>query len=93
MLLWSYKKDSKQISTESTNHDTFLVIFGRLKNGKKTMRDTRAKLFFCQSKPIPFSLLQELPVVVIQTFCYHSNVTSHFSSLFSKERDKAPLKH
>ena len=29
------------------------------------MRDARAKLFFCQSKPIAFSLLQELPIVVI----------------------------
>ena len=53
------------------------------------MRDERAKLFFCQSKPIAFSLLQELPIVVIQKFCYHSKVTSHFSSLLSKERDIA----
>ena len=41
--------------------------------------------FFCQSKPIAFccspSPLQKLSVVVIQKFCYHGNVTSHFSSL------------
>ena len=45
-------------------------------------RDVFAKLFFCQSKPIAFLLLQKLPIVVIQKFCYHSNVTSHYSSLF-----------
>ena len=52
-------------------------------------RDARAKLLFCQSKPIaflPFSLpstssLLKLPIVVIQKFCYHGNVTLHFSSL------------
>ena len=27
------------------------------------------------------SQLQKLPIVVIQKFCYHGNVTSHFSSL------------
>ena len=26
-------------------------------------------------------LLQKLPIVVIQKFCYYGNVTSHFSSL------------
>ena len=56
---------------------------------EKKMRDALAKLFFCQSTPIAFSLLQELPIVVIQKFCYHSKVTSHFSSLLSKERDIA----
>ena len=34
-------------------------------------------MFFCCS-PSP---LQKLPIVVIQKFCYHGNVTSHFSSL------------
>ena len=33
-------------------------------------------LFCCSPSP-----LQKLPVVVIQKFCYHGNVTSHFSSL------------
>ena len=40
-------------------------------------RDARAKLFSCCS-PLP---LKKLPLVVIQKFCYHGNVTSHFSSL------------
>ena len=52
-------------------------------------RDARAKLLFCQSKPIAFlpfsfsspSSLLKLPLVVIQKFCYHGNVTSHLSSL------------
>ena len=35
-------------------------------------RNTHAKLFFCQSKPIA--------VVVIQKYCSHGNMTSHFSS-------------
>ena len=52
-------------------------------------RDARAKLLPCQSKPVVFlpflfsspSLLLKLPLIVIQKFCYHGNVTSHFSSL------------
>ena len=51
-------------------------------------RDARAKVFFCQSKPISFLLLQKLPIVMIQKFCYHNNVTSHFSSLV---RSSIPL--
>ena len=35
---------------------------------EKKMRDKRAKLFFCQSKPIAFSLLQELSIVVSRNF-------------------------
>ena len=37
-------------------------------------------LFFCCS-PSP---LQKLPFVVIQKFCYHGNMMSHFSSLLLK---------
>ena len=37
-------------------------------------------LFLPFSLPSP-SLLPKLPFVVIQKFCYHGNVTSHFSSL------------
>ena len=52
-------------------------------------RDARAKLLFYYYKFIAFlpfslpstSLLAKLPFVVIQKFCYHGNVTSHFSSL------------
>jgi len=49
--------------------------------------DARAKLFFCKSKAIAFLLLQKLPSVVIQKFCYHSNVTSNFSSVFIAIQD------
>ena len=35
-------------------------------------------LFCCLPLPLP---LQILPIVVIQKFCYHGNMTSHFSSL------------
>ena len=31
---------------------------------------------------IPIAFLLVLPIVVIQKFCCHGNVTSHFSSLF-----------
>ena len=61
------------------------VVQQRLRNVKKK-RDAREKFFFffCQSKPIVCFLfaveVQKLPVVVIQKFCYHGNVTSHFSS-------------
>ena len=40
---------------------------------------------------LPFSLpstssLLKLPIVVIQKFCYHGNVTSHFSSLLCNDK-------
>ena len=51
-----------------------------------SLENARAKMFFCNlnllflcCSPSP---LQNLPIVVIQKFCYHGNVTSHFSSLF-----------
>ena len=48
-----------------------------------------AELLFCRYKPIAFSQfslplpasLLKLPIVVIQKFCYHGNMTSHFASL------------
>ena len=51
--------------------------------------DASANLCFANRKPIIFfsclccrrrSLLK-LPIVVIQKFCYHGDMTSHFSSL------------
>ena len=39
-------------------------------------------LFFCCST----SQLQNISIVVIQKFCYHGNVTSHFSYLFLKPK-------
>ena len=58
------------------------VVQQRLKNVQKKC-DTRAKLFFCQTKPIAFFAVAKPSIIVIQKFCYHSNVTSHFFSLFS----------
>ena len=57
--------------------------------------DARAKLFFCQSKPIAFFAVRrrrckKLPIVVIHKFCYHGNVTSHLSTLL---RAVEKLKH
>ena len=51
--------------------------------------------FFAKVKPItflPFSLpspssLLKLPIVLIQKFCYHGNMTSLFGSLFRVEVD------
>ena len=40
-------------------------------------------LLFSLPSPSPSSLLK-LPIVVIQKFCYHGNVTSHFPSLLDK---------
>ena len=34
--------------------------------------------------------VQKLPVVVIQKFCFHGNVTSHFSSLFVRANAVCP---
>ena len=72
------------------------VLQGRLRNAQKK-RDARAKLLFCHSKPIvflPFSLLSpssllKLPIVVNQKFCYHDNVTAHFSSLLDRAKTQA----
>ena len=52
-------------------------------------RDAGAKLLFCYLNLLlflPFSLpsalsLLKVPIVGIQIFCYHGNITSHFSSL------------
>ena len=57
------------------------------KHAKK--RDARAKLLFYYYKFIAFFavlfavafVVAQAPFVVIQKFCYHGNVTSHFSSL------------
>ena len=63
----------------------------------KKRLNARAKLLFCHSKPIvflPFSLLSpssllKLPIVVNQKFCYHGNVTAHFSSLLDRAKRQA----
>ena len=44
-------------------------------------RDSRAE---CKAMPLPASFLK-LPIVVIQKFCYHGNVKSHFSSLLQRK--------
>ena len=65
-----------------------VVVQRRLRNIQKK-RGARAKVllsdfiaFFQFSLPSPSSLLKP-PVVVTKKFCYHGNVTSHFSSLLS----------
>ena len=70
----------------------FCVVFTysvRLRNVRKK-RDARAKLSFCYLNLRVFlplsllslsSLLNLGPVVVIQEFGYHGNLTSHFSLL------------
>ena len=69
------------------------VVQQRLRNVQKSVMHVQ-RWFFCQSKPIVFchspSPLQKLPIVVIQKFCYHGNVTSHFSSLFSSIKQFHP---
>ena len=39
--------------------------------------------FFAIDETPPSSSLLKLPLIVIQKFCYHGNVTSHFSSLLT----------
>ena len=64
------------------------VVRQRLRNEQKSVIHVKSCFLFCQSKPIVFgcspSPLQKLPIAVIQKFCYHGNVTSHFS-LSSRE--------
>ena len=66
------------------------------KRAKK--RDARAELLFCRYKPIAFfqfplpspASLLKLSIIVIQKFCYHGNVTSHFSFLFNPLNTDTP---
>ena len=62
---------------------------------KRTKKhDTRTQLLLCWYKPIAYLLLSlpslasllKLPIVVIQKFCYHGNVTSDFSSPLTTSR-------
>ena len=46
------------------------VVQQRLRNVQKSVMHVHVHV-----------LLQKLPIVVMQKFCYHGNVTSHFSSL------------
>ena len=64
----------------------------RLRNVQKSVMHVQSCCFanlnlllFSFSLPSPSSFLM-LPSVVIQKFCFHGNVTSHFSSLFSNHR-------
>ena len=41
------------------------------------------RFLFAIDKTPPSSSLLKLPLIVIQKFCYHGNVTSHFSSLLT----------
>ena len=86
------KENSFAVFTNSVKQELELGSFKRISTTAKKCtkkRDARAKLLFCQSKLIAFlpfslpSLLLKLPNVVIQKGCYHCNVTSNFSSLFS----------
>ena len=64
------------------------VVQQQLKNVQKSVMNVQSccfakinlLLFLLFSLPST-SLLAKLPFVVIQKFCYHGNVTSHFSSL------------
>ena len=66
------------------------------KHAKK--RDARAELLFCGYKPIVFFQFPfpspaswlKLSIIVIQKFCYHGNVTSHFSFLFNPLNTDTP---
>ena len=51
------------------------VVQQRLRNVKKSLMHVRS-CSFANLKLLLFLLLQKPPVVMIQEFCYHSNVTS-----------------
>ena len=62
------------------------VVQQRLRNVQTSVMHVRRFFFFANLNVLFFccspSPLQKLPIVVIQKFCYHGNVTSHFSSLY-----------
>ena len=64
------------------------VVQQRLRNVQKSVMHVQS-CFFGQSKPVSFycspSPSLKLPMVVIKKFWYHSNVTSHFTSLLCAE--------
>ena len=66
------------------------IVQRLLKNVQKSVMQVQTFCFtdinLLLSLPFPLpspSLLLKLPFVVIQTFCYHGNVTSHFSSMLT----------
>ena len=66
------------------------IVQRLLKNVQKSVMQVQTFCFtdinLLLSLPFPLpspSLLLKLPFVVIQTFCYHGNVTSHFSSILT----------
>ena len=87
IFVWCSPTPLKRAHEIRKFHVIAAVVPRRLRNVQK--RDARAALLFCLWKPIaflPFSLpslssLVKLSIVVIWKFCYHGNVTSHFSSL------------
>ena len=67
------------------------VVQQRLRNIQKSVMHVQSCFLPIYCKPIVFFCcsplpLQKLPIVVIQKFCYHGNMTSHFSSLFKKRQ-------
>ena len=71
-----------------------IIVQRWLRNLQKSVMHVQS-CFFAKVKPItflPFSLpspssLLKLPIVLIQKFCYHGNMTSLFGSLFRVEVD------
>ena len=64
------------------------VVQRRPRNVKKLMHVQSCGFANLNLLLFPFSLppswlLVKLPIIVIQYFCYHGNLTSHFSSLFA----------
>ena len=57
------------------------VVQRLLRNVARKNRDAHAKSLFLPFFLLSPSSLLKLFIVVIQNFCYHGNVTSHFSSL------------
>ena len=67
------------------------VVQQRLRNVQKSVMHVQS-CYFANLNLLLFccSPLQKLPVVVIQKFCFHGNVTSHFSSLFVRVNAVCP---
>ena len=80
----------KRVREISTFH--VAVMQRWLRNVQKSV------LLFCGYKPIPFFQFPfpspaswlKLSIIVIQKFCYHGNVTSHFSFLFNPLNTDTP---
>ena len=86
---FEFEKTASKLEKEKEKENLCVVLTYSMKRASEIRKlhvvVVQQRLFFFQTKPIAFFLLQKLPIVVIQKFCHRSNVTSHFTRLLEGE--------